>query len=298
MGRSAGRVRDEPRVGIGEAAQRLGVATSTLRSWERRYGLTRPQRAAGAHRRYSAADLTRLAAMQELIRRGLPAARAAALLTPGAAASRPGELATRLREAAGAMDAALITAVLHAALLGLGTLRTWDEILAPLLIGLGDQWRDRHCCVDQEHLLSDTAQAVMRSHAYYCQGSPPAGRPVLLLAAPGERHTLPLAALAAALAEHATPAILLSDLPHADLIHALGALRPRAALAWARTPPAASIATLHALRHPGRAVYAAGPGWETAALPGAIPHLATLAAATRALASSFRPAPRPDQAAS
>ncbi len=287
---------DELLVGIGTAAQRLGVAASTLRSWERRYGLTRPQRAPGAHRRYSTADLSRLAAMQELIRHGMPAARAATLIAPGAVAPRTGELATRLREAADAMDAALITAILNAALLRLGTVETWDQMLAPLLIDLGERWRDHHCDVDREHLLSDTAQAVLRSHAHHSLAVPPAGRPVLLLAGPAERHTLPLAALAAALAEHATPAVVLTDLPPADLSHALGRLRPRAALLWARAPATASIVTLHALQHPGRAVYTAGPGWDTTA-PESTPHLATLIAATRALAPSAKPQTRPGRAA-
>jgi DICT domain-containing protein len=42
---------------IGDLAHRTGVPISTLRSWEKRYGFLRPDRRAGAHRRYSEADV-------------------------------------------------------------------------------------------------------------------------------------------------------------------------------------------------------------------------------------------------
>src|SRR4051794_29387468 len=42
------------------AARRLGLAASTLRSWERRYGLGPSLRTLGGHRRYSAGDLVAL----------------------------------------------------------------------------------------------------------------------------------------------------------------------------------------------------------------------------------------------
>jgi DNA-binding transcriptional MerR regulator len=279
-------VRDEEPVGIGAVAERLGVTTSTLRSWERRYNLTRPERTAGAHRRYTAADLATLTAMRQLVAHGMPAAQAAALVAPGdAPGPGPAELGSRLREAADALDAGHVSAILHGALLRYGTPVTWDQILVPLLTELGGRWRDHGCDVDREHVLSDTAEVVLRSHAQHTLTGrrPAAGDPVLLVAAPGERHTLPLAALAAALAEQATPAVLLADLPPADLAHALGQLRPRAAVLWSQTPRTAGPGPLRALREASPAVYAAGPGWDTADLPTPVPHLATLTSAVGAL---------------
>jgi MerR family transcriptional regulator, light-induced transcriptional regulator len=41
---------------IGELARRTGVPVATLRSWEDRYGVPRPERQAGGHRRYSESD--------------------------------------------------------------------------------------------------------------------------------------------------------------------------------------------------------------------------------------------------
>jgi len=39
---------------IGQLAERTGVSVETLRAWERRYGVLRPVRSRGGHRRYSA----------------------------------------------------------------------------------------------------------------------------------------------------------------------------------------------------------------------------------------------------
>ena len=48
-------------LGIREAALFAGVAAPTLRSWERRYGVPRPGRSVGGHRRYRIEDLERAA---------------------------------------------------------------------------------------------------------------------------------------------------------------------------------------------------------------------------------------------
>jgi hypothetical protein len=66
---------------VGDAAGRLGVATATVRSWERRYGLAPGGRSPGGHRRYTEDDLARLLLMQRLIGGGhTPATAARAVL--------------------------------------------------------------------------------------------------------------------------------------------------------------------------------------------------------------------------
>jgi DNA-binding transcriptional MerR regulator len=64
----------------GVVAQRLGVAVSTLRTWDRRYGLGATGHQAGRHRRYTAADLLRLERMRRLTFEGVPPAVAARLV--------------------------------------------------------------------------------------------------------------------------------------------------------------------------------------------------------------------------
>ncbi len=53
-----------PTLTVAAVARRLGVAPSTLRTWDRRYGLGPSAHTAGAHRRYSPADVARLMVMR------------------------------------------------------------------------------------------------------------------------------------------------------------------------------------------------------------------------------------------
>src|SRR5690349_4357399 len=68
-----------PLVRIGELSRRTGVGVDTLRAWERRYGLLRPQRSPGGFRLYGAGDQERVSAMKSMIDSGVSAAEAARL---------------------------------------------------------------------------------------------------------------------------------------------------------------------------------------------------------------------------
>lgn len=59
---------------------KLGVSASTLRTWERRYGLGPGERSAGSHRRYLPEDVARLTHMIELIQSGVTPSDAAAIV--------------------------------------------------------------------------------------------------------------------------------------------------------------------------------------------------------------------------
>ncbi|WP_185034123.1 MerR family transcriptional regulator [Actinomadura coerulea] len=55
-------------------ARRPGVAPSTLRTWDRRYGVGPTGGGPGGHRRYTQADVVRLETMQQMISAGAPPA--------------------------------------------------------------------------------------------------------------------------------------------------------------------------------------------------------------------------------
>jgi DNA-binding transcriptional MerR regulator len=61
-------------------AQLTGINAVTVRAWERRYGLVRPERTPGGHRLYSRADVDRLRSAAGLVAQGMPISRAARLL--------------------------------------------------------------------------------------------------------------------------------------------------------------------------------------------------------------------------
>lgn len=66
-----------PALSVAAVARRLGVAPATLRTWDRRYGLGPSEHMAGAHRRYSSGDVTRLLVMRRLTLEGVAPSEAA-----------------------------------------------------------------------------------------------------------------------------------------------------------------------------------------------------------------------------
>ena len=226
---------------VGAAAGRLGVAPATVRSWERRYGLGPGGRSHGGHRRYTEADLNRLLLMQELVSRGqAPAAAARAVLGQatgqGGPATGSGPARTPvgtgprrsshgggpggrvlavpgaspevrgLARAASRLDADAATGQLGDLLVSRGVVHTWNEVLRPVLVSIGVRWV--RAGVDVEHVLSEAIMDALRSYRAFLPRPVP-GRPVLLACTPHEQHTLPLHALAAALAEQRVPLRLL-----------------------------------------------------------------------------------------
>jgi DNA-binding transcriptional MerR regulator len=62
----------QPTYRIGAAARLTGLSTHTLRKWEDRHALVTPRRSPGGERLYSAADVSRLALIKDLVEGGTP----------------------------------------------------------------------------------------------------------------------------------------------------------------------------------------------------------------------------------
>ncbi len=283
-------------------ARRLGVAPATLRSWHRRYGIGPGGHSAGHRRLYRPEDVARLELMHAALVRGVPASEAArvalAATVPGAAA-RPavpggrglalpgaGPEARGLARAALALDPVAVRAVLGESLAAVGVVRTWEELVRPVLSAVAERWARDGSGVEVEHLLSE---CVVRELDRVGQHGVTA-RPVLLACTPGEAHSLPLSAVAAALRERGVGAHLLgAAVPGAALAAAVHRIAPVAALLWAQAPP--GEVTLPPSGRLRCRWFTGGPGW-TGALAGAVP-VATLQEATDALAAAALGTPPP-----
>ncbi|GAB3886918.1 MerR family transcriptional regulator [Kibdelosporangium lantanae] len=178
----------------------LGMPASTLRSWHRRYPIRLGQDVPGRHRRYTTDDVTALERMRNLVTSGMAPESAARLVF-----ARPTEseavTASMLVAAAGKADTLAVTALLDAAFASYGVTTTWDLICRPALCHFGDT------CVDVVHHLSSAI--IIALHRIPQGPSVSRANPALLACVDGERHTLPLEALHAALAEQGIPARML-----------------------------------------------------------------------------------------
>ncbi|WP_436776405.1 MerR family transcriptional regulator [Yinghuangia sp. YIM S09857] len=304
----------EPGLTAGAAAGRLGVAATTLRSWDRRYGLGASRVSVGGHRRYSPADMARLQRMCTLVADGAPVAEAARVVLDGTdahtgerAVSRSGgghtlpvgvhadHHARGLARAAMRLDGAAVRDVLGRALTEFGVPAVWEAVIQPVLYGMGRKWEDSadntgsNRYVEVEHLLSECVLAALLCAAGHgaqgaLAGEAP-GRGVLLACTERELHTLPLHALNAALIERGIPTRMFgAALPPDALARAVDRTRPSAVVLWSQHAATADPDTLHRLhRCPGTTVLAAGAGWGTPPGPGTV-RLTSLAHALAVLA--------------
>ncbi|MFE5536614.1 MerR family transcriptional regulator [Streptomyces sp. NPDC056492] len=272
---------DSPyRVTTGAVARRLGVSPTTLRSWDRRYGIGPSVREGGRHRRWAPEDIAMLEEMCRLTTSGVPPAEAA-----GAALSRAGRptgaeagtapvpadppprppAAVRrgrspgsgnglpldeirhefrgLARAAVRLDGPTMDRLLAELIATHGLVTGWEEVMAPTLHAVGRKWEstdERY--VEVEHLLSWHISTALRRIAC-APPTAPGAAPVLLSCVPGEQHTLPLEALAAGLAERGLPMRMLgADVPAGALNAAVRRMGPSAVVLWSQSRHTASPA--------------------------------------------------------
>ncbi|MET0425543.1 MAG: MerR family transcriptional regulator [Actinoplanes sp.] len=273
----------------GAVARRLGIAVTTLRTWHQRYGLGPSEHVPGHHRRYTGEDLDRLEVMRRLTTEGVPAAEAAAWARrvptsppPSIAepASRDGggrtialgaavPAARGLARAAMRLDGPAMRNILETVIAERGVIETWNEVAAPVLIGVGERYESTKGFVEIEHLISrcvtEALSAVPRP--------PPSVSPrILLAAADEEQHTLPLEALAAALAQQGIPSRLLgARVPPEALAGAIARTGPAAVVLWSQLPQTgdpAQLARIADSAHRPLVIAAAGPGWPIDLPPG------------------------------
>ena len=297
MQEPSGAAAPRPGYGIGALARRLGVAPATLRDWERRYGIGPGGRTAGGHRRYRPEDIARIEQMRRLILDGVPpgeAARVALAAAPAAELAQAGQaaavaaaelagvgqaargaggrslpLAGHLPQARGlaraalALDGPAITGTLDRSLSEHGAVATWEHLAVPVLTAIGERNAATGTCVDAEHLLSAQLLAALAVRAGRLSG-PRNSRTILLACADGEQHSLPLYALAAALAELQLETRMLgARTPPQALADAVSRTGPAAVFVWSQTAATGDPAQLAGLprQRPPLRLFLAGPGW-------------------------------------
>ncbi|WP_434598769.1 MerR family transcriptional regulator [Streptomyces sp. A5-4] len=263
----------------GAVARALGISPTTLRSWDRRYGIGPAAHQGGRHRRWTPEDIAVLERMCRLTSSGVPPAEAARAALAGADAAEPARSAERaapvrpdpppgadrpprrgpgsrtglplgdvrqecrgLARAAVRLDADSIDDLLAAAIAEHGLVTAWDSVIMPALRAVGRKWEssgERY--IEVEHLMSWHISTALRRLAVAPAGRPARVAPALLACVPGETHTLPLEALAAGLGERGVLVRMFGGaVPAEALEEAVRRTGPAAVVLWSQSRTTAS----------------------------------------------------------
>jgi methanogenic corrinoid protein MtbC1/DNA-binding transcriptional regulator YiaG len=212
---------------IAAIARRTGVPADTLRKWEQRYGVLRPERTQGGQRRYSELDVARVEWLRERIGDGYRIGEAAELLgdRDGTTARTPAELRRALLAAVQAADVEEIPRLLDQAFALLPTDQALTRVLEPVLERVGEAWESGELSIAQEHLLSQAVRARLERMLADPRGGV---RGVAVLACvPGERHELGLLMLGLLLGADGWQVVYLgADTPVEDAVTLAGRVAP------------------------------------------------------------------------
>lgn len=299
---------------VAVVARRLGVAAATLRTWDRRYGLGPSAHQAGAHRRYSLEDLARLESMRRMVNAGVPACDAARIAAEAEISQLPQiqyiddltnsvmvqsvitksvnlesgtAIAKGLIRAASSLDSVACHAIITRSIQTRGVIKTWNDVIAPVLIAVGEKWETTNRGIEVEHVLSDQITLAFMQVSSSLSDAINA-RPVLLACAADDMHSLPLYAVAAGLAEKRISSRNLgARVPHEALVSSMERIGPSAVLVWSQTLDNAESVRLAGLPHlrPAAKIFAGGPGWQ-APLPQGVTKVSSLSEAVNFLAKA------------
>jgi MerR family transcriptional regulator, light-induced transcriptional regulator len=272
-----------PQYTVRAVAERLGVPTATLRSWNQRYGVGPPGHTPGRHRLYSETDIAILQQMNELILRGVNPRSAAQAAMEAVTPSRADTAS--LLAAAFELDVDRAGQLIDRHLRHYGVLDTWNQLVRPAFAAIETQQDEGVGCIDVEHALSWT---VARSLQRLPLTPPDGSASIILACTEKETHTLPLEALRAALGERDRTALMLgAAVPPAALLDALGRQAQRVTVVlWAQTRKTADVEMVTDLVAARAHVMVGGPGWESTTLPRATVRIGSLSEALRRLGAS------------
>lgn len=183
-----------------------GLNPVTLRAWERRYGLIKPERTSSGHRMYSDGDVERIRKVLALTREGVAIGQVKAALEaePVVATPPPDKgpwlgYRRRLAAAIAGFDEGALEAIYDAAL-ALHSVNVVDRmLLVPMLAELGTRWTKVTGGVAEEHFFSAYLRNKIGARFHH-RRMHEVGPKILLACGPGELHETGL--LLFALAAH------------------------------------------------------------------------------------------------
>jgi len=234
--------------------QEVGINAATLRAWERRYYLPKPQRSPGGHRLYSRQDIEMLKWLVARQNEGLSISHAIEMwktqqssgvgtavqmpvVAPGISTGEAmlDELRERWITACQIFDDRSANQLLDQAFSLAAPETICTEVLQKGLVQIGDGWYEGKVSVQQEHFA--TAIAKRRISSLLAAAAPATRRePILAACPPGEEHDFILLMLTYLLRRKGWQSIYLgANVPLLNLDTTIRLARPRMVLSAAQT---------------------------------------------------------------
>jgi DNA-binding transcriptional MerR regulator/methanogenic corrinoid protein MtbC1 len=164
-----------------------------------------------------------------------------------------------LARAAMALDSAACQRALSSSLAERGAIDTWEELIRPVMVAVGERWEQTNRGVEIEHSFSTVVSGCLSAHSARL-AMPRNRRPALLATVAEDLHDLPLLVLQAALSDVGIAShVLGARTPDEALRDAVVRLGPPVVFLWAQMP-GPSRPELPPTRPPAR-VLRGGPGW-------------------------------------
>lgn len=226
-----------------------GINAVTLRAWERRYGLIQPARTASGHRLYTHQHVDQIRRVLALVERGVPISRVRDQIEgerPPRAAGVPARgpwrgYLDRMVQACARFDEPELDRVYDEALAIQPIEQVTRQLLLPLLVQLGERWKDLPGAIAEEHFfatyLRSKLGARLQRRVAYAEG------PRLLAAcAPGEQHEIGLLLFAVEAQQAGMRTIVLgADTPLDQLVGAARRARCDAVVISSSVEPAPGL---------------------------------------------------------
>lgn len=287
-----------PVYNIKAVSRLVGLLPVTLRAWERRYGLPRPNRGEQGYRLYSEHDIRTLRWLKAQIETGLSIGRAVEYLNelcatgqdpavnagyhPPVHAAAPANspslhiLADGLLDALYHFDEPTALEIMRRAFALYSVDQVLTEVVQPTLVSFGEAWHMGELPIAVEHYAT---QFCMQHLMNMMAAAPPPSRTGIMVAAcaPGEMHQIGLITLVVMLRWRGWDIKYLGpDLPLERLAEALLPIRPQIVMFSAnRLETAANLveipAFLERFPSPQPVIVLGGQAFYQSSLPGDVP---------------------------
>ena len=179
-------------------AELTGIPSTTLRAWERRYGLLKPARTPKGHRLYSSEDIELIRKISSLLKNNHTISEAIrmvknpdqlSLITPTPGEDHWNGFQQQLLNAIEVFNDQNLDKVYNDALAIYPIDMVTEQVIIPVMKILGERWKEREAGIAEEHFFSAFLRNKLGARFHH-ETHRSRGRQILVACLPGEQHEL------------------------------------------------------------------------------------------------------------